>query len=825
MDKAREVVFQQAIVDWLTANTWLEGKPEHYDRELALYPEDLLGYIRETQPEAVTKLTKFYHDKTDQMILKRAAEQMDKHGALHVLRHGFKDRGAKIRLCQFKPDHGLNPETLARFHANRLRVVQEVSYSPHAREGYNPRLDLVLFVNGVPVATLELKSEFKQSVENAKRQYRRDRPPKDPKTRKIEPLLAFKQRALVHFAVSQDEVWMTTRLDGEDTWFLPFNKGHDGGAGNPPNPDGYATDYLWKEVFARDAWLDILGRFIHLQREDKEDWQGKRFTKETLIFPRFHQWDAVNRLVTTARAEGPGHKYLIQHSAGSGKSNSIAWTAHRLASLHNDQDERVFDSVIVITDRTVLDAQLQETIYQFEHAEGVVCRISREEGEGSKSAQLAQALADSTRIIIVTIQTFPFVLEAIQQQASLKDRSFAVIADEAHSSQTGATARKVREVLMAEQLDEDAEITGEDVLDATLAARSEATNISYLAFTATPKARTLELFGRPPNPALPVSDDNLPEAFHVYSMQQAIEEGFILDVLKRYTTYSMAFKLEQAQGIPDEEVDKGKAATRIYRWVKLHPYNIEQKVAVIVEHFRQHVGHLLSGQAKAMVVTDSRKAAVRYKLAFDKYVAEKGYPDVHALVAFSGDVEDKESGPEAFNERNMNPGLKGRDLRDAFNTLEYQVMIAANKFQTGFDQPKLCAMYVDKKLNGVDCVQTLSRLNRIYPGKDDPFVLDFVNDPDDILAAFRPYYRTAELESVSDPNLIYDLQQKLDDEHIYTTQEVNAFADAFFDPKQTQDKLSYHTRPAVDRFRDRYQAAVAAIKFARNVENDGREGR
>ena len=820
MDKAREVIFQQAIVDWLTANTWLEGKTEHYDRELALYPEDLLGYIRDTQPEAVTKLTKFYHDKTDQMILKRAAEQMDKHGALHVLRHGFKDRGAKIRLCQFKPDHGLNPETLSRFHANRLRVVQEVSYSPHAREGYNPRLDLVLFVNGVPVATLELKSEFKQSVENAKRQYRRDRPPRDPKTRKIEPLLAFKQRTLVHFAVSQDEVWMTTELDGEDTWFLPFNKGHDGGAGNPPNPDGYATDYLWKEVFARDAWLDILGRFIHLQREDKEDWQGKRFTKETLIFPRFHQWDAVNRLVTTARAEGPGHKYLIQHSAGSGKSNSIAWTAHRLASLHNDQDERVFDSVIVITDRTVLDAQLQETIYQFEHAEGVVCRISREEGEGSKSAQLAQALADSTRIIIVTIQTFPFVLEAIQQQASLKDRSFAVIADEAHSSQTGATARKVREVLMAEQLDEDAEITGEDVLDATLAARSEATNISYLAFTATPKARTLELFGRPPNPALPVSDENLPEAFHVYSMQQAIEEGFILDVLKRYTTYSMAFKLEQAQGTPDDEVDKGKAATRIYRWVKLHPYNIEQKVAVIVEHFRQHVGHLLSGQAKAMVVTDSRKAAVRYKLAFDKYVAEKGYPDVHALVAFSGDVEDKESGPEAFNERNMNPGLKGRDLRDAFNTLEYQVMIAANKFQTGFDQPKLCAMYVDKKLNGVDCVQTLSRLNRIYPGKDDPFVLDFVNDPDDILAAFRPYYRTAELESVSDPNLIYDLQQKLDDEHIYTTQEVNAFADAFFDPKQTQDKLSYHTRPAVDRFRDRYQTAVAAIKFARNVEHE-----
>lgn len=824
MDKAKELVFQQAIVDSLTADSWLEGKAEHYDRELALCPEDLLGYIHATQPEAIDKLTKFYHDKTDQMILKRAAEQMDKHGALHVLRNGFKDRGARIKLCQFKPDHGLNPETLARFAANRLRVVQEVSYSPHAREGYNPRLDLVLFVNGVPVATLELKSEFKQSVENAKRQYRKDRPPKDPKTRKPEPLLTFKQRALVHFAVGLEEVWMTTRLEGDKTFFLPFNKGHDGGASNPPNPDGYASDYLWKAVLQRDAWLDILGRFIHLQKEEKETYEGKKTIKETLIFPRFHQWDAVNRLVATARAEGPGHKYLIQHSAGSGKSNSIAWTAHRLASLHNEQDERVFDSVIVITDRTVLDDQLQETIYQFEHAEGVVCRISREEGEGSKSAQLAQALADSTRIIIVTIQTFPFVLEAIQQQASLKERRFAVIADEAHSSQSGTTARKVREVLMAEQLDEDTEVTGEDVLDATLAARSHATNISYLAFTATPKAKTLELFGRPPDPTLPLSDDNRPEAFHVYTMQQAIEEGFILDVLKRYTTYSMAFKLEQAHDTTDEEMDKGKASNQIFRWVKLHPHNIEQKVAVIVEHFRQHVGHLLNQQAKAMVVTDSRKAAVRYKLALDKYVVDKGYADVHALVAFSGDVEDKDSGTSIdggpFNERNMNPGLKGRDLRDAFDTDEYQVMIAANKFQTGFDQPKLCAMYVDKKLNGVDCVQTLSRLNRTYPSKEDPFVLDFVNDPDDILAAFLPYYRTAELASISDPNLIYDLQTKLDEERIYTWQEVEAFATSFFDPKQTQDKLSYLARPAVDRYRDRYKTVVEEIKAARQVERN-----
>lgn len=823
MDKARESIFQRAIADYLTGHGWVEGSPDRYDRTLALYPEDLINYIRQTQPEVIERLTKFYHEQTEAMLLKRAAEQMDKHGTLHVLRHGFKDRGARVRLCQFRPDHGLNPETLARYQVNTLRVVSEVSYSPYAREGYNPRLDLVLFVNGVPVATLELKSEFKQSVENAKRQYRKDRPPKDPKTRKPEPLLTFKQRALVHFAVSQEEVWMTTRLEGDGTYFLPFNKGNEGGAGNPPNPDGYATDYLWKDVFAREAWLDILGRFIHLQQEEKQDWQGKRYIKETMIFPRYHQWDVVNRLVNTAREEGPGHRYLIQHSAGSGKSNSIAWSAHRLASLHDENDKRVFDSVIVVTDRTVLDAQLQETIYQFEHAEGVVRRISREEGEGSKSEQLAEALESNTRIIIVTIQTFPFVLEQIQQRTSLKGRTFAVIADEAHSSQTGATARKLREVLMAEELPEDQEISAEDVIDATLAARRQSENISYLAFTATPKAKTIELFGRVPDPTRPAGEDNLPEAFDVYTMQQAIEEGFILDVLKRYTTYSMAFKLEQKQGVPDEEVDRGRGASRIFRWVKLHPYNIEQKVQVIVEHFRKHVGHLLNCQAKAMVVTDSRQSAVRYKLALDKYVRAQGYTDVHALVAFSGDVVDPESGPDPFNERNMNLDLKGRDLRDAFDTEEYQVMIVAFKFQTGFDQPKLCAMYVDKKLSGVDCVQTLSRLNRIYPGKEEPFVLDFVNKPEEVLEAFQPYYRTAELEDVSDPNLVYDLQHKLDEERIYTWEEVEAFADAFFDPKKKQDRLSYLTRPAVDRYRSRHRETMDAIKRAEQEQREAED--
>ncbi|WP_372922487.1 type I restriction endonuclease subunit R, partial [Roseovarius sp.] len=707
-DKAAERPFQLAVVREMVEAGWEEISPSGYDRALALYPAELLAWLRQTQPDAVERLTKFYSNQTDTMILKRIAREMDKRGALDVLRRGIKDRGVKLWLCAFRPDHGLNPDTLARYEANRMRVAQEVSYSPYAREGYNPRLDLVLFVNGIPVATLELKSEFKQAIENAKRQYKFDRPPKDKKTRKDEPLLAFKRRALVHFAVSQEEVWMTTRLAAKDTFFLPFNRGNDGAAGNPPNEHGYATDYLWKRVFQPDAWLNILHRFVHLEIKKEDDGT----VKETMIFPRFHQWEAVTKIVGEVRRERAGHRYLIQHSAGSGKSNSIAWTAHQLASLHSTGNERVFDSVIVITDRTVLDDQLQETIYQFEHKDGVVVRVNREDGEGSKSEQLAQALERSARIIIVTIQTFPYVLDLIQQRSGLKGRKFAVIADEAHSSQTGTTASKLRQVLLAEQIAEGEDLSAEDVLNASLAARGPNDNISYLAFTATPKAKTLELFGRPPDPDQPAGPDNVPEAFHVYTMQQAIEEGFILDVLRKYTTYETAFEIEQKATAPDEEVDKTRGAARIYQWAKLHPYNIEQKVQVIIEHFRQHVAHLLNGQAKAMVVTDSRKAAVRYKLAFDKYVADQAYEGISAMIAISGDVIDPDSGPEPFNERNMNPGLRGRDMREAFDTPDYQVMIVANKFQTGFDQPKLCAMYVDKKLHGVDCVQTLSRLNR-----------------------------------------------------------------------------------------------------------------
>ncbi len=806
MQLANEQTFQQNIIDHLISKGWNLGESAKYDRKHALYTEDLVGYLSETQPEQWEKFSRMHPKGAEDALLRSVARQLDKKGTLHVLRNTIKDRGAKFRLCQFKPDHDLNPETMSRYATNRLRVVPELVYSP---TDYTGRIDLTLFVNGIPVATLELKSEFKQSVERAVWQYKNDRNPK-AKNGKPEPLLTFKRGALVHFAVSQFEVQMTTKLAGKSTFFLPFNKGGlDGSAGNVmPSEGGYATKYLWEEVFAPDNWLKILGRFIHLQQEQKEDGRGRKTIQETMIFPRYHQWDVVNRLIDHARSEGSGQKYLVQHSAGSGKSNSIAWTAHQLASLYRE-DQKVFNSVIVVTDRAVLDSQLQETIYQFDHAEGVVCRINREEGEGSKSVQLTNALEAATPIIIVTIQTFPFVLKAIQERVTLKGRTYAVIADEAHSSQSGKTARRLREVLNTEQWDDDTEVSSEDLLTAAMASRGKADNLSFFAFTATPKAKTIELFGRCPDPALPPSDENVPQAFHVYTMRQAIEEKFILDVLKNYTTYDMALKLAQQHPEADNEVERKRASIRIGQWLRLHPTNITRKVEIIVEHFRVCVAPLLNGKAKAMVVTGSRKEAVRYKLAFDKIIAEQDIKGIQAMVAFSGEVNDPESSPEPFNERNMNPELKGRDMRKAFDTDEYQVMLVANKFQTGFDQPKLCAMYVDKKLKGVDCVQTLSRLNRMVHGKQ-TFVLDFVNDPDDILDAFRPYYRTAELADVSDPNLIYDLFDKLGEQRIYEWHEVEAFADSFYDEKQGQDALTAHCKPALDRWQAKYVPILLA---------------
>lgn len=826
MADSRESVFQQDIINALAANGWRVGDAAGYDRERALYPEDLLEYFKEAHPKQWARFQKNHARQSEQVLLDKTVRELDKVGTLEALRHGFKVPGARVELCSFMPDHGMNQESLLMYRANRLRVVPEVSYSPHAVTGeYNPRLDLVLFVNGLPVATMELKSEFKQAVDLAIRQYRRDRPTRAPVNRKEEPLLKFRRGALVHFAVSQDEVYMSTRLKGPGTVFLPFNRGTpDGGAGNPLPDDEtvYATSYLWDDVLLPDVWLRILGRYLHLEKTRKQDFHGRWQTQETMIFPRYHQWDVVRKLIGATRREGPGRRYLVQHSAGSGKSNSIAWAAHQLAALYDDKGGKLFDSVIVVTDRTVLDSQLQDTIYQFEHASGVVRPITREEG-GSKSAQLAEALAAKTRIIVVTIQTFPALFEALDKRPDLARGHYAVIADEAHSSQTGASAAKLKALLGAD-FPKDREISAEEMLDAVVHGRQASERISYYAFTATPKARTLEMFGRRPDPTRPRADDNKPESFHVYSMRQAIEEGFILDVLQNYITYKTAWKLAHPEA-DEKEVDARKASSRIARWVRLHPYNISQKVEVIVEHFRANVTKLLDGRAKAMVVTSSRPEAVRYHLAMQQYVKDQGYQDVYPLVAFSGTVGPDEAIPEDVSEtsRLLNPELRGRDHRDAFDTDDFNVMIVADKFQTGFDQPLLCAMYVDKKLHGVDCVQTLSRLNRTFPGKEAPFVLDFFNDTDEIREAFEPYYNTAELSKVSDPNVLFDMMRKLNEAQIYHWHEVQSFSQAFFDAKAPASKLKYWCQPAQDRFRKRYQSAVEQIRTWQEEKRRARE--
>lgn len=805
-----EKVFEDELCEHLASHGWTERvhlkSATSYSRELALFPDDLLAFVQETQPNEWAKFKKWHNGQSEAIFTKRVAEQLDKHGTLHLLRHGFKDRDAKFFLCQFRPAHKKNPQLWDWYEKNRLTVIRQLHYSLHNENS----IDVVLFLNGLPVATAELKTDLTQNIKDAILQYKKDRLPKDAKSKEIEPLLQFKTRALVHFAVSTDEAFMTTKLDGDNTFFLPFNLGSpDGeggaGAGNPPAPagKGYPTWYLWEIVWSRDVWLDILGNFLHLEQKEEEK-NGKKVTKESLIFPRFHQLDAVRTLIEAAAAEGAGQVYLVQHSAGSGKSNSIAWTAHRLANLHNDMDEKVFDSVIVITDRKVLDRQLQETISQFEHKAGVVQKIDK------NSAQLAESLNKGTPVIVTTLQKFPLILEKV---GKLKEKKFALIVDEAHSSQSGSAAQKLRKVLSkgetskpviqieldGEEIEIEADVeidpedvTAEDVINEVVSSRKRPENVSYFAFTATPKSKTMELFGR-------TGPEGLPVPFHVYSMRQAIEEGFILDVLKHYVSYKTYYKLGAIAD--DKLVPKKKAKKVLARFATLHPHNISQKVVVIVEHFREHVAKKIGGKAKAMLVTDSRKAAVRYKLAMDRYLKEKGYADMKALVAFSGKVEDPESGPEEFTESNMNPEIKGMEPAQAFKDDVYRILLVANKYQTGFDQPLLHTMYVDKRLSGVLAVQTLSRLNRTYPGKDDTFVLDFVNKPDEILQSFQPYYRAAQLENTTDPNIVHELQIKLDQAGVYYATEVEAFAEAFFDPKRKQAGLHAQLKPAADRFK------------------------
>ena len=806
-----EVEFERELCAKLKADGWLHSPNSGaYDRELSIYPEDVIAWLEETQPEELEKIIKSDIDVESQLkaksaLLRRLAMTLDLPlesggGTLNILRRGFKHENAKFNMAQFMPSDNLNPITWQQYGKNRLRVVQQVFYSSDNRKS----IDLVLFLNGIPVATVELKTDFTQDVQAAIDQYKYDRNPKSEK------LLSFGHRALVHFAVSNSEVYMTTRLNGVDTKFLPFNLGDDGRAGNPINTNGSKTSYLWEHVWKRDSWLNIIGRFMHLVISESQDpVTGSKLRNESLLFPRYHQWRAVTRMIETSKIEGAGNKYLIQHSAGSGKTNSIAWTAHQLSTLHDESGIKIFDSVIVVTDRTVLDGQLQDAIKQIDAKSGVVTAISNK--EGSKSAQLEDALKSSSPIIVVTIQTFPFIFNKLQDSEASKGKKFAIIADEAHSSQSGSTASKLKSVLSDSDFsdfEDGGEIDIEAILLAEMEGKASPKNISFYAFTATPKPKTLELFGRS-------DSDGLPKPFDVYSMQQAIEEGFILDVLQNYTPYKVAFKLTHNGQDYDSDaplVDQADALKELMRWVRLHPTNIGSKVSIIVEHFRQNISHLLDGKAKAMVVTGSRKEAVRYKLAFDNYILEKGYEHIKALVAFSGQVFDDDNLIEPFTEENMNSNLRRRSLPEAFKSDDFQVMLVANKFQTGFDQPLLVAMYVDKKLSGVNAVQTLSRLNRTATGKDATYILDFVNDPNEILKSFEPYFKDAQLSGITDPNIIHDIQTKLDHSGIYEQHHVERAARVFVEGRGRtgNNELSAAVAEPKDRFWKKLDAAREA---------------
>jgi type I restriction enzyme, R subunit len=786
----KEIAFESAIENHLlTGGGYIKADPLNFDRDRAIDPTILIPFIQETQPREWAYLKNLQKDKAEQTLLDDLCRAMDSEheGCLKVLRHGFKCFGKNFRVAYFAPASGMNPDTQKLYAANKLTITRQLQYS----DKHNNSIDVVLSLNGLPLVTLELKNPMTgQTWRNAVHQYKYDRDSKDL-------IFQFKKRSLVHFAVDPDEAHMTTRLSGKDTRFLPFNRGNAGGSGNPDNSVGHKTAYLWEETLQKDSLLDILSRFIHLQIEEKK-LGGKIIKKETMIFPRYHQLDSVRKMVTDARDVGAGHNYLIQHSAGSGKSNSIAWLAHRLSSLYNDKDEKIFDSIIVVTDRLVLDQQLQNTIYQFEHKSGVVQKIEE------NSTQLAQALASGAPIIITTLQKFPFVTEKI---GDLPKKKYAVIIDEAHSSQGGESATELKGTLAAAVIREEAAQYAEDhglpdveeEILKTMAKRGRQANISFFAFTATPKYKTLEVFGRP-------GVDSKPVAFHLYTMRQAIEEGFILDVLQHYTTYKTYYRL--IKSIEDDpKVDKKKAARALARFMSLHPHNIAQKTEVMIEHFRHFTMHKIGGKAKAMVVTSSRLHAVRYKQAFDKYIADKGYSGIKTLVAFSGEVIDPDAPTIEYTEVGMNKGIKEKELPDKFSSDEYQVLIVAEKYQTGFDQPLLHTMYVDKRLSGIQAVQTLSRLNRTHYAKEDTFVLDFVNETEEILESFKPYYEQTTVGERAEARHLYELQAKLENYQVFYKTEIEEFSKVFYKPTETQSqadhaKMNACIDPAVSRFKE-----------------------
>ncbi len=772
----------------LTYGGYEKGNPKAFDRTVALDVATLISFVKATQPKSWEKYETIYGTSCEKSFVERFCKEVRSLGLLSVLRHGFKDRGITFRVVYWKPETSINQTAQAQYERNVLHCTRQLHYSVSNENS----IDIVLFINGIPVVSMELKNQFTgQDTDNAIRQYKFDRASKDT-------IFEFKNRVLVHFAVDLYNVFMTTRLQGANTYFLPFNQGSNGsgnvgGKGNPQNPDGYQTAYLWEKVLAKDSLLEILHKYMHLQVEVKEDKNGNKTRKETMIFPRYHQLDVVTRLLADVKSNGAGHNYLIQHSAGSGKSNSIAWLSHRLSGLHNDLDQKIFRSVIVVTDRKVLDSQLQDTIYQFDHVDGVVQKIDK------NAAQLKDAIDNGAPIIITTLQKFPVIYREVMGQK----HNFAIIVDEAHSSQTGEAARKLKKALAdtSVALEEYARLEGEleantpdqeDKILNELATQGQHDNLSFFAFTATPKDKTLQMFGTP-------TEDGKYIPYHIYSMKQAIEEGFILDVLKNYVTYKNYYKIIKTID-DDPQIETSSGVKAITRYESLHPHNIAQKTAIMIEHFREVTKKQIGGKAKAMVVTSSRLHAVRYLNEFKRYIKSHGYDDLDVLVAFSGEVYDD---GESYTEEKMN-GIKESQLKATFHSDEYHMLIVAEKYQTGFDEPLLHTMFVDKKLSGVKAVQTLSRLNRTTRGKDSTFVLDFVNSAEDIQKSFEPYYEATVLEQATDPNVLYDLKNTLDKYRIYVQTEIDAFADLYYSADEqdakTMGKLSSILVPAHDRY-------------------------
>ena len=820
MVENREVRFEQDIETCLTkVGGWEKEsfQDSNYDASVGIDLDKLVAFIGQTQPKQWERYLTIYQSDAKRKLMKRFDEEVNAHGMLYVLRNGIRDRGVTLKVAFFRPVSGLNEELQEKYEANRFTCTRQFAYSPNNRN----TIDMVLSVNGIPLVALELKNQYTgQSVENALVQYQQDRNPK-------ELVFNFNRRFLVYFAVDHYEVYMTTKLAGNKTYFLPFNQGskgpgNNGGQGNPQNPDGYPTAYLWEQILQRDHLMDVFQRFMNLEvKKEKQD--GKEITKKTLIFPRYHQLDVVRKLIADVKTKGSGENYLIQHSAGSGKSNSIAWLAYHLASTHDKEDHPIFASTIIVTDRTVLDRQLQNTILSFDHTTGLVETIDH-----SKSSQdLKNAINDGKKIIITTLQKFPVIYQEVD---AADGRNFAVIVDEAHSSQTGNSAQKLKAALADKEatleeyqaIEEGIEATtpdDQDELVNTLLSQGRHHNLSFFAFTATPKEKTIEMFGTK-------QPDGSFAPFHVYSMRQAIEEGFILDVLKNYMTYKTSYRI--AKEIDDNpDLPKTEAVRAIARYQAFHPWVLRQKTEVMIEQFRSVTKKEISGRAKAMVVTPSRLHAVRYMQEFKSYIKEKGYTDLDVLVAFSGSVNVE--GTE-YTEPNLNVTKAGdriseKQLKEAFHTEDFNILIVAEKYQTGFDEPLLHTMFVDKKLRGVKAVQTLSRLNRTTPGKKDTFILDFVNSEEDIQTAFQPFYEETTLNEEININLIYDTQSKLRKYNVYNQGDIDQVLKLVRQAQNRQDekllgRISSLFKPVIQRYEElpkdtQYQFRVTLRNFGK----------